>query len=159
MKIKAKVKYIACDIYKRGINIFIGTPKQLIEWAKSTYNEDEDDTAFIESLENCKFGLADFHYGNGYGVVRLPKFPKSPSEIAYMAHELLHATCWMLWYCGVDFDNRFINNEAYTYLHEHLVRNTLEKEGYEDVEEKIVLKFVKHLVNSKFLLTFALANR
>ena len=46
----AKVKYIPCDIYKRGINIFIGTPSQLIEWAKKTYNDDEDDAEFIRGL-------------------------------------------------------------------------------------------------------------
>lgn len=52
-----------------------------------------------------------------------------------MTHELLHATMWMLWYCGVEFSTSIINNEAYTYLLEHLVRNTLELDGYEDVEK------------------------
>lgn len=131
----AKVKHIPCDIYKRGITVFIGSPKELILWSKKTYNEDEDDKEFNHSLEHCSYGLADFHYGNGYAIVRLPKFPKKPEEIAYMTHELLHATMWMLWYCGVGFDTSTINNEAYTYLLEHLVRNTLELNGYEDVEK------------------------
>lgn len=128
----AKVKYIPCDIYKRGINIFIGTPNQLIEWAKKVYNEDEDDAKFIRGLETCSYGMADFHWGNGYGVVRLPKFPKTPIEIAYTTHELFHAATYILWYCGVEFDNRQIANEAYTYLIEHLTRNTFEKKGYEE---------------------------
>lgn len=130
----AKAKYIPCDIYKRGITIFIGNESEFKDYCKKTYNEDEDDKEFNESLEHCSYGLADFHYGNGYGIVRLPKFPTKPSEIAYTAHELLHATMWILWYCGVDYDNRNVNNEAFTYLHEHLVRNTLEKEGYEDIK-------------------------
>ena len=70
--------------------------------------------------------------GNGYGVVRLPKFPKTPIEIAYTVHELLHATCYILWYCGVEFSNESIANEAHTYLLEHLTRNTFEKNGYEE---------------------------
>lgn len=65
MKEIAKVKYIPCDIYKRGINIFIGTPSQLIEWARKTYNDDEDDAEFIRGLETCRYGMADFHWGNG----------------------------------------------------------------------------------------------
>lgn len=131
----AKVKYIPCDIYKRGIHVFIGSPEELIIWSNKTYNEDEDDKDFNYSLEHCSYGLADFHYGNGYAVVRLPKFPRQPMEIAYMAHELLHATMWMLWYCGVELENTRSNNEAYTYLMEHLVRNTLELDGYEDVKK------------------------
>lgn len=132
----AKVKYIPCDIYKRGIDIFIGSPSELKAWCKQAFNEDEYDKEFNKSLENCSYGLADFHYGAGYAVVRIPKFPKTPEEIAYTAHELLHATMWLLWYSGVEYDNTTINNEAYTYLHEHLVRNTLEKKGYENVQAK-----------------------
>lgn len=129
----AKAKYIPCDIYKRGITVFIGNPKELILYCKKTYNEDKDDEEFNYSLEHCSYGLADFHYGNGYAVVRLPKFPKKPEEIAYTTHELLHAAMWILWYCGVEISNSTINNEALTYLLEHLVRNTMESTGYEDV--------------------------
>lgn len=131
----AKVKYIPCDIYKRGIEMFIGSPKELKEYCQKNYNEDEDDREFNYSLEHCSYGLADFHYGNGYGIVRIPKFPSTPEEIAYTTHELLHATMWILWYCGVEYNNDNINNESYTYLLEHLVRNALEKKGYEDVEK------------------------
>jgi hypothetical protein len=129
----AKTKYIPCDIYKRGITVFIGNPKELILYCKKTYNEDKDDAEFNYSLEHCSYGAADFHYGNGYAVVRLPKFPKKPEEIAYTTHELLHAAMWILWYCGVEFGDYNKSNEALTYLLEHLVRNTLEPTGYEDV--------------------------
>lgn len=126
----AKVKYIPCDIYKRGIDVFIGTPRQLIKWAKNTYNSKEDADA-IKDLETISYGEADFHWINGHGIVRLPKFPTTPHEIAYTAHELLHATCYILWYSGVEFNNEEVANEAYTYLLEHLTRNTLEESGYE----------------------------
>ena len=127
----AKVKYIGCDIYKRGIDVFIGTPKELQKWSKKHFNEDKGDEEFNRSLEECSYGAGDFHYGNGYAVVRIPKFPKTPKEVAVLVHELLHATSWLLWYSGIEFDNDNINNEAYTYLLEHLTRNALEKNGYE----------------------------
>ena len=131
----AKVKYIRCDIYKRGINVLIGTPEELKRWCEKTYNEDEDDKEFNESLKHCRFGLADFHYSyGGCAVIRLPKFPKTPVEIAYTAHEAFHATSWLLSFSGVDYDNENINNEAFAYLIEHLMRNILEKEGYENTE-------------------------
>jgi len=130
----AQVKYIPCDIFKRGITVFIGNKEEFIAYCEKTYNEDEDDKEFNYSLKNCEYGFADFHCGNGYCIVRIPSFPKTPKEIAATAHELLHATMWLLWYSGVDFNNRDFKNEAYTYLHEHLVRNTFEINGYEDVE-------------------------
>lgn len=129
----AKVKYIRCDIYKRGIDIFIGTPEELQKWSKKTFNEDKDDEEFNRGLEECSYGSADFHYGNGYAVVRIPEFPENPVDTATLVHELFHATAWLLWYSGVEFDNRNVNNEAYTYLLEHLTRNALETEGYEEV--------------------------
>lgn len=130
----ARVKYIRCDIYKRGIYIFIGSPDELRNWCKKTFNDDEDDREFNMSLDKCSYGAADFHYGAGYAIVRIPKFPRTPIEVAYTVHELLHATQWLLWYSGVEYDNVHINNEAYTYLIEHLTRNTFEKEDYEKVE-------------------------
>lgn len=131
----AKVKYIRCDIYKRGINVLIGTPEELKKWCEKTYCEDEDDRNFNESLRHCGYGLADFHYScGGCAVIRLPKFPKTPVEIAYTAHEAFHATSWLLSFSGVDYDNENINNEAFAYLIEHLMRNILEKEGYENIE-------------------------
>jgi hypothetical protein len=130
----AKVKYIDCAIYKRGIYVFIGTPKELISWCKKTFNKDKWDEEFNYSIERCTFGEADFHYGGGYGIVRLPKFPKTPDELGYTSHELLHATMWLLWYCGVSFDYKDINNEAFTYLLGYLMENTLLKEDYEEVK-------------------------
>ena len=63
----------------------------------------------------------------------MPEFPENPTDTAALVHELFHATAWLLWYSGVEFDNRNVNNEAYTYLLEHLTRNTLETEGYVEV--------------------------
>lgn len=132
----AKVKYIPCDIYKRGVFVFIGNYNELTLWVKAKYSDKEYEE-FITSLEKSDVGLADFHWNNeaGEGIIRIPKFPKTPMEIAYTGHEVLHATNYILGYCGVYYDNEFASpNEAYTYLFEHLLYNTLLKEGYKNVE-------------------------
>ena len=132
----AKVKYIPCDIYKRGITVFLGSLDELKRWVKSEYvaDEEKDFAAFIQSLKKEKIGGASFNYNNndGQGIVLFHKFPETPKEIACVDHELLHATFHLLDFCNVDFICGG-SNEAYTYLHEHLMRNALEKEGYIDL--------------------------
>lgn len=129
----AKVKYIRCDIYKRGVHIFIGTHKQMLKYAKKEWVEREY-SDFIKELSIKTEGYATTYFGNGECLVLLPKFPNTPREIAVAGHELLHATDFILWYSGVKrYDNEDISNEAYSYLLEHLLRETLEEDGYEQV--------------------------
>lgn len=128
----AKVKCIECEIYKRGVYIFIGTYEQMIKYAKNTWVEEEYKD-FINALEVKTDGYATTYYGNGECLVLLPKFPNNPKDIAVTGHELLHATDYILWYAGVHRNNEEVSNEAYTYLLEHLLRNTLEREGYESI--------------------------
>lgn len=128
----AKVKYIRCDIYKRGVHIFIGTYEQMIKYAKNTWVEEEYED-FIGTLKTKTDGYATTYFGNGECLVLLPKFPNNPVDIAVAGHELLHATDYILWYSGVHRNEEEISNEAYTYLLEHLLRNTLEREGYEPI--------------------------
>lgn len=132
----ASVKYINCEIYKRGVYVFIGTPLELIDWCKSYFNEDKDDKEFCDGLETCSYGAADFHFGAGYGVVRIPKFPRTPIKIGELCHELLHATDWLLWYSGIEYSKDNPVSEAHTYLLEHLVRNALDNSNYEKVTIK-----------------------
>jgi hypothetical protein len=137
---RAKVKYIPIDIYKRYIYVFIGTLGEFKSWAKNTYTYDIE-KQFVEmviGLTEDSIGMASFHWDSagGTGVVLIPKMPKAPKEIAALIHELMHATFWILDLCHVDYDPNG-NNEAFTYLMEHLTRNALEKEGYEEVKFKI----------------------
>ena len=136
----AKVKYIPCDIYKRGISVFIGNLDEFKAWVKKDYT-DEEEHEFVDMVmglkeENC--GMASFNYDNrnGQGVILIPKYPDSPKERAALAHELLHATFHILNFCHVDYTYDG-NNEAFTYLMEHLTRNALELEGYEDVNKEL----------------------
>lgn len=127
----AKEKYIKCDIYKSSITVFIGTPDQLKEWCKKTYKGDETCECFNKGLQDdCAYGEADAHFCDDIGVIRLPNFPKTAKDISLATHELLHAVMWMLSRCGIKLDDTQIQNEAYTYLLEYLVLNTLEEKGY-----------------------------
>ena len=134
----AEVKYIHCDIYKRGIHVFIGSLEELKEWVVKEYDasDEEDFRNFVLETKPMPKAMAQFFYSysNGNGVALIPKFPKTPKEIASVSHELLHATFLILNYCYVEYNDESCGNEAFTYLHEHLLRNALEKEGYERVE-------------------------
>lgn len=134
----ARVKYIPCDIYKRGITVFIGTLDQFKDWVKKDYTS-ESEKEFVDmvlALDEDSIGMASFNYDykNGQGVVLLPDFPNNPKEIAALAHEMLHATFFIMDFCRVDY-NKDTDNEPFAYLHEHLMRNALEKDGYNEIEE------------------------
>ena len=129
----AKQKYIKLDIYKRGITIFVGTDKELKEWVKTEFTH-PDYADFVKSFEDCPFGYADTHYGDGCCIVRLPHIPRTAADIAVCGHELLHATFYVLDYCGIDYI-RGGANEAFTYLFELLQRETLDKQGYESIKK------------------------
>jgi hypothetical protein len=50
----AKVKYIPCDIYKRGISIFIGSLKEFKAWVKKEY------VALAHELLHATFHVLNF---------------------------------------------------------------------------------------------------
>ena len=132
----AKVKYIPCEIYKRGITVFIGSVQELKRWVQHEY-KDESEKCFvnmIEHLHETSLYAASFYYNNmdGQRIVHIYKIPRTPKEIATLEHELLHATFHVLNFCNVLYDSES-NNESFTYLLEHLTRCALEKEGYKNV--------------------------
>ena len=130
----AKQKYINCDIYKRGVSVFIGSYKEMLAWAKKEFtNPIYKD--FLESMEEAREGDADSHYDQGSCIVRIKSFPKTPEEISLLDHELLHATFYILDYSGVTFIHGD-PNEAYTYLKEYLMCQALTPEGYEEVSDQ-----------------------
>ena len=136
---KAKVKYIPIDIYKRYLYIFIGELEMFKAWVQATYIY-EQERPFVEmvlGISKDSIGMASLYWDSvgGTGVVLIPKCPKTPQEIAALVHELMHATFWVLDFCHVDYVPNE-SNEAYTYLMEYLTRNAFEDSGYEEVVEK-----------------------
>lgn len=134
----AKHKYISCDIYKRGIWVFIGSLDELKLWVKREFTY-EDEKEFVDMILGLKQRneLASFNYdnNNGQGVVHIYEHPTTPKGYAALVHELLHATFYILNFCGVEYAYDG-SNEAYTYLLEHLTRNALESKGYEEIKKK-----------------------
>ena len=133
-----KVKYIYCDIYKRGIIVFIGELEKLKKWVDKEYTA-PDEQGFREMVLECKekesvAAQFFYSYSSGTGIVLIPKFPKTPEQIASVSHELLHATFLVLNHCYVSYNDESCGNEAFTYLHEYLLKNALEKEGYDNIE-------------------------
>ena len=137
----AQHKYIPCDIYKRGIHVFVGTAEEFGKWMTSYFNQDEDEKKFAQAtqrwIDDGNYGAASFHYctDTGGGVILIPSIPKTPKDIAISSHECLHATVFVLDFCGVEYHSG-CNNEPFTYLLEHLMRNALEDCGYETVKIK-----------------------
>ena len=136
----AKHKYIRCDIYKRGIYVFVGSIQEFAEWIKETFTDDDEKSfakGTLQWIEDGNCGAASFHYSNemGGGVILIPSLPEIPKDIASLAHECLHATFFIMDYCGVSY-HQDSPNEPFTYLLEHLMRNALEEEGYEEIEKK-----------------------
>ena len=131
----AEVKYIPCDIYKRGIWVFVGSLDELKSWVEKEFTY-EDEKEFVDMVLGLKKRneMASFNYDmlNGQGVVHIYKFPTDPKEYAALSHELLHATFHVLNFCNVEYAYDG-NNEAFTYLLEHFMRNALEREGYKVV--------------------------
>ena len=130
-----KFKYIPCDIYKRGITVFVGTLCEMKSWVSKNYTDD-DEKDFVDMVMSLRDGdhtAASFSYNSadGEGIVLIPRIPNTPKEHAMLSHELLHAAFHLLGFCRVEFSYGG-SNEPYAYLLEHLTRNALEKSGYED---------------------------
>lgn len=139
----AKYKYIHCDVFKRGVSIFIGDCDSLRKWAKKFYNAPQEQDLIDVVNKYCTkenyftTDVAARQYGSDSGqwIIHLPKFSftYNPTEIATLSHELLHATHGMLDFLGVEY--RYGEaNEPYTYLHEYLLKNALMEKGYKEVK-------------------------
>lgn len=129
----AKFKFIEVGIYKRGIHVFIGNHRDFKRWVAEYFADDDEYQGLIDYVQEVdkNDALASFWYnGNtGDGIIEIPKFPRTPKEIAYCAHECLHATFHMLDYVGIEYD-KDDSGEAHTYLLEYLLKNLLEIDNY-----------------------------
>lgn len=125
----AKIKTIPCELYRRDIDVFIGSHEELLKYAKKKLKKDP----LLEIIEDGGDYSASFYYRHdGTGIIHLFKFPTTPTEIAEAGHEALHAAFHILDYVGVEYVQGS-NNEAFTYLQEWIQQNILEKKGYKKV--------------------------
>lgn len=142
IKKKAIYKYIYCDVFRTGVVVFIGDCESLRKFVNKNYTE-KYVADLIESVN--KYCIEENYYQNdiaariynsdsGRYIIHLPKFSFSYNinEISTMMHELLHATFLICDFIGIEYRYEG-NNETYTYLQEFLLREALDKKGYNKV--------------------------
>lgn len=132
----AKYQYILVPEYKRGIWIFIGNHREFKHWVSDHFKDDEEYQGMIKYIcdKEYKNAIANFWYdkNTGDGIIEIPKFPRSPEEIGYCAHECLHAVFNLLDFVGVKYDKES-SGETHTYLLEYLLSNLLTLDNYKVV--------------------------
>lgn len=142
METKSRYKYIYCDVWKCGVSVFIGNNTDLLKWAKKFYKEPEEQD-MIQSIEQYGSGTdyktkrvagRIYYSESGQWVIHIPSFSfdYDPVAISNLSHELEHATYGILDFVGMQYRYGG-NNEAYTYLHEFLLKNALREKGYKEV--------------------------
>ena len=136
-------KYIYCNVWRRGVTVFIGTCEDLVKHVNKyfTHCTVQDLTSSINmhcntlNYENNEVTARTYSSDAGYFIVHLPKFSFTydAEELASLSHELLHATHALLDFLGVEY--RYGGaNEPYTYTFEYLLREALNKKGYKKVK-------------------------
>lgn len=136
-------KYIHCDVYKRGITVFIGDCESLKKWAGKFYT-DPVERDMINTIEvscssdeynNHDVAARCYDSESGQWIIHIPEFyfKYNPLQISSLSHEILHATFGILDFLGVEYRYGG-SNEPYTYLYEYLLRNALTEEGYKYVK-------------------------
>lgn len=126
------VKFIPCDMWKRGIYVFIGSFSQKKTFVLEKIKDEWSD-GFIEMIRTEPTSpAAEYDYDiDGTGIIHIKKYPQTPKEYASLAHEIMHAVFVIMDFVHVDYIPKH-TNETYTYLCEHITRNVLEKDGYID---------------------------
>lgn len=129
----AKTKRIEIDIYKTGLQVFVGTIDEFREWAKEFYKHN-DFKGLLEKINEPNSGQASFFYNNSTRsmVIRVPSLGTTPQSIGIVAHEMAHACIWLLNDVGVPVIEQE-TDECFTYLLEYLMREFYKKDGYEVV--------------------------
>lgn len=129
-----KFKVIDIDIYKVHLTVFVGSRKEFLEFIESC--EDEDIKKFTQQIkkdiENKFQGAASTYWDNQNRVpiVYLPKISTSPEDLDTIVHELSHVVFAILGDVGITVD--MYNNEAFAYLQGWLMKEIMDKEGYEN---------------------------
>ena len=134
---KPLVKFIPCDIYRRGVCIFVGKLNEFKKFIEKEYPKEEDAEFrnMVLQTEECSSIALQIFYDKRDATchILIDELKYTPKYIAKLTHELLHATFFILDFCGVGYYSD-TNNEPFTYMLEHLVINAVEKYGYEEVD-------------------------
>lgn len=130
----AKVKKIDIGIYKTWITVFVGSRKEFSDWLRKDKKNIVYKTLADFVIDgNEQSGFGDFYSSDEYRptFVRLDSFKMNADDISAMAHEMAHATFYIM--RDVDIDVCSESEEAFTYLQGYLVMEALKKDGWKEV--------------------------
>lgn len=129
-----KFKVIDIDIYKVHLTVFVGSKKKFSEFLESS--EDEDNKKFTqkvkEDIENDFQAVASTYWDkqNRVPILYLPKISTSLEDLEVIVHELSHVVFIILGDVNITVD--MYNDEAFAYLQGWLMKEIMDKEGYEN---------------------------
>lgn len=119
-----KFSVLKCDVYPYNILLCIGASKeQILREIKRTYGcSASSDFAERLSLENKK-GLTLYDLGEKICVLWVSRLAFDPSSISTLSHEVFHVVYAVM--SQVDIQLSRESEEAFSYLHEHLMNQAL----------------------------------
>ena len=124
----AKIKTIPCDIYRRNVQVFLGSHEEFRNYVKNKLK----DKGLLDVVDDGEPGIGDYYFNSDSMIIRIGGFPTTPAEIGVASHEALHATMYILDWANVKYEQNG-SNEAFTYLQEWILTNILNKKGYKKV--------------------------
>ena len=127
----AKYKDIKVDVFKKWILVFAGDFKEFKVWCKNRLSSQKTLLELIETDKDksCSLGTTYYNSCSGESVIWLKYFPHNPSTTSILTHEIYHAACGVLDFCGIK------DEETYAYLIEHLIYEALKKDDWITVKK------------------------
>jgi len=117
---------IQADTYPFSVNVFICEDLiKVVDYVNKKQHRKGRDKYNKENFKNYHAVICSHHKHSP--VIWMPKKPKSGRELSSLAHEILHAVFEIMDWAGVKYDKS--SEEAFAYLHTHLMQQFLNKCG------------------------------
>lgn len=134
----ARFKQIWIDIYRCAVAIFVGTQGEFKDWVNDNCKNDKAFADLVYTVnETEELPCAGRYYwieDARCSVIMVTRLSSSYKGIGFIAHELGHASFAILRDVGIVLNKD--SEEAYTYLHEYLLTEALNPDGWEEYGSK-----------------------
>lgn len=113
-------------LFDYTIRIVTGDYNNAQKYASHVYEIDKEGLSFedLEGSENIAHGRCFLREGY-VPIIWLPRYPKTPREIATLAHEAIHAVNHMFRWCSTQLSGD--TEEVFAHAVSHVVNNILDK--------------------------------
>jgi hypothetical protein len=119
MKSRLQVFKIDLDIISQNFVVLIGDREKANICLRKMFGGDED----MVVDENCR-GMF-FELEGKKPAIWLRERPKTAQQIASVAHEAFHATCYFMKLVGIEYCGK--SEEAFAYTLDHIIESILNK--------------------------------